>query len=102
VITYFTLILFAASLIVLLAVVFAWRRRHVPGGLALIADLSEAPARVKKLNGLLPLRPSSKKIRDDRGYGHQGENHVQDHAEMEFSHGLCPDCMDRLYPENAP
>lgn len=67
----------------------------------LIADLSDALTRLKKLKGLLPICPSCKKIRDDQGYWHQVENYMQDHSEVEFSHGLCPDCMERLYPETS-
>ena len=65
----------------------------------LITDLQEALANVKRLSGLLPICASCKKIRDDKGYWHQVESYMGDHAEVEFSHGLCPDCLARLYPE---
>ena len=63
----------------------------------LIVDLREALANIKKLSGLLPICASCKKIRDDKGYWHQVEAYMKDHAEVEFSHGLCPDCMAKLY-----
>ncbi len=65
----------------------------------LIAELQEALANVKTLSGLIPICASCKKIRDDRGYWNQIENYLKEHSEAEFSHGICPDCAQRLYPE---
>jgi PAS domain S-box-containing protein len=65
----------------------------------LVAELREALAKIKKLSGLLPICSSCKRIRDDHGYWHQVEHYMKDHAEVEFSHGLCPECMAKLYPE---
>jgi len=67
----------------------------------LIKDLQEALARVKLLSGMLPVCSSCKKIRDDKGYWTQIEAYVRDHSEAEFSHGICPDCMKKLYPDFA-
>ncbi|MCP4552520.1 MAG: PAS domain-containing protein [Bacteroidetes bacterium] len=63
----------------------------------LIKDLQEALDRVKTLSGLLPICAECKKIRDDKGYWNQIEVYVRDHSEAEFSHGICPECMDKLY-----
>ena len=65
----------------------------------LIKDLQEALARVKQLSGMLPICSSCKKIRDDRGYWNQIEVYVRDHSEAEFTHGMCPECMKKLYPD---
>ncbi len=65
----------------------------------LIGELRDAMARVKVLSGLLPICSSCKKIRDDRGYWNQIESFVREHSEAEFSHGICPDCARKLYPE---
>lgn len=65
----------------------------------LILELQEALAQVKKLGGLLPICAQCKKIRDDKGYWNQVEVYVRDHSEAEFSHSLCPDCIETLYPE---
>ncbi len=65
----------------------------------LIAELQEALAHVKILSGLLPICASCKKIRDDQGYWHQVEVYIRNHTDVEFSHGLCPDCARRYYPE---
>jgi PAS domain S-box-containing protein len=67
----------------------------------LIGSLQEALSKVKMLSGLLPICASCKKIRDDKGYWGQIESYISDHSEAEFSHGICPDCMKKLYPDFA-
>jgi hypothetical protein len=42
---------------------------------------------------------SCKKIRNDKGYWNQLEQYIRDHSEAEFSHGICPDCAKKLYPD---
>lgn len=64
----------------------------------LIAELRDALSRVKTLQGLLPICASCKRIRDDRGYWNQIESYVGEHSEAEFSHGVCPECVQKLYP----
>lgn len=66
------------------------------------AVLAETLANVKQLSGLLPICASCKKIRDDQGYWSQIEEYVRDHSEADFSHGICPDCARRLYPDLMP
>ena len=61
--------------------------------------IEKALAEVKKLSGLLPICASCKKIRDDKGYWQQIETYIRSHSEADFSHGICPDCAQRLYPE---
>jgi len=65
----------------------------------LIAELQKALSDVKTLSGLLPICSSCKKIRDDKGYWNQLELFIQNHSKAEFSHGICPDCAKKLYPE---
>ncbi len=67
--------------------------------LQLIADLTQALASIKTLGGLLPICASCKKIRDDHGYWQRVESYIAERTEAEFSHGICPDCMIRLYPQ---
>lgn len=67
----------------------------------LIKELQEALSKVKILSGLLPICASCKKVRDDKGYWRQIEAYIREHADVEFSHGLCPECMKKLYPEEA-
>ena len=66
---------------------------------SLIANLEKAIMDVRKLSGLLPICASCKKIRDDKGYWNQLETYIRNHSEAEFSHGLCPDCAKKLYPD---
>ncbi len=54
---------------------------------------------IKILSGFLPICASCKKIRDDKGYWNQIESYIRDHSEAEFSHGICPDCAKKLYPD---
>ena len=54
---------------------------------------------MKSLSGLLPICASCKKIRDDMGYWSQVESYIQKHSEATFSHGMCPDCLRKWYPE---
>ncbi len=65
----------------------------------LLAELQAALDKVKLLSGFLPICASCKRIRDDRGYWQQIESYIRDHSEAEFSHGICPDCARKLYPE---
>ena len=65
----------------------------------LIHDLHDALANVKSLSGLLPICASCKKIRDDKGYWSQVESYIQKHSEAKFSHGMCPDCLKKWYPD---
>jgi two-component system CheB/CheR fusion protein len=61
-------------------------------------DHREALSNVKKLAGMLPICASCKKIRNDEGYWEQIEAYISDHSEVEFSHGICPECAAKLYP----
>jgi PAS domain S-box-containing protein len=65
----------------------------------LIQDLQQALASVKSLSGLLPICAGCKKIRDDQGYWSQVESYVQAHSEATCTHGLCPDCIKKYYPD---
>ena len=67
----------------------------------LILRLKETLARVRTLNGMLPICSSCKKIRDDTGYWNQIESYIKAHSDAEFSHSICPECLVRLYPEEA-
>ncbi len=62
-------------------------------------ELTEALSQVKELSGLLPICSSCKRIRDDQGYWNQLEAYIQKNSKAEFTHGLCPDCIQKLYPE---
>ena len=63
----------------------------------LIRELQEALSKVKKLSGFLPICASCKRIRDDQGYWNQIEAYISEHSEIDFSHGICPECAQKLY-----
>ncbi len=75
------------------------RKRQEVAKEKLIVELRKALEQVKLLSGFLPICSSCKKIRDDRGYWSQIESYISNHSEAEFSHGICPDCSKRLYPD---
>jgi DNA-binding response OmpR family regulator len=61
-----------------------------------VRELTEALHRVKQLQGLLPICAYCKKIRDDQNYWHKVENYIGSHADVRFSHGVCPECTDKI------
>jgi hypothetical protein len=65
----------------------------------LIRELQDALENIKTLRGLLPICSSCKKIRDDHGYWNQLETYIGAHSGAEFTHGLCPECAQKLYPD---
>ena len=65
----------------------------------LIVELQKAISEIKQLSGMLPICASCKKIRNDEGYWEQIEDYIADHSDTEFSHGICPECEKKLYPE---
>ncbi len=70
--------------------------------LATIDELKKAMSQVKTLNGFLPLCASCKKIRSDDGYWNSLEKYIEENSDAVFSHGLCPDCLKKLYPDFTP
>lgn len=65
----------------------------------LIGELQTALSQVRTLSGLLPICARCKKIRDDSGYWNKIETYISRHAQVEFSHGICPECAKTLYPD---
>lgn len=61
-----------------------------------VNELVDALARVKQLQGMLPICSYCKQIRDDQNYWHRVEAYISNHADIKFSHGICPDCYTRL------
>ncbi|HNT69853.1 MAG TPA: hypothetical protein PKK79_11900 [Syntrophorhabdaceae bacterium] len=55
--------------------------------------------RVKALEGILPICASCKRIRTEKGEYEQIEKYVTEHSEASFTHGICPECAKKLYPE---
>lgn len=67
--------------------------------LRLIGELQSALGKLRQLEGLLPICANCRKVRDDKGYWEKIEDYVGRHAAVEFTHSICQDCANRLYPE---
>ena len=61
-----------------------------------VKELEEALASVKMLQGLLPICLYCKKIRNDQNYWQQLDRYVAEHTEAKFSHGICPECYEKV------
>lgn len=62
-------------------------------------ELTFALQQIKTLRGILPICCNCKKIRDDKGYWSQVETYISKNTDADFSHALCPECMEKLYPK---
>ncbi|MEA2039393.1 MAG: response regulator [Thermodesulfobacteriota bacterium] len=62
-------------------------------------ELKEALDTINTLHGILPICANCKKIRDDKGAWSQVEEYIGKHSDVQFSHGICPECAKKLYPE---
>ena len=61
--------------------------------------LREASKEIKTLRGILPFCSFCKKIRDDKGYWEQVDIYIEKYSHADVTHGVCPDCMRRYYPD---
>lgn len=61
--------------------------------------LQKMISEIKILRGLLPICASCKRIRDDEGYWQKLEKYIQDRSDAQFSHSICPECIQKLYPD---
>jgi GAF domain-containing protein len=66
------------------------------------AGLAEALEKVKTLRGLLPICAWCKRIRDDKGYWSQVEKYIHEHTGADFTHGICPECLEKQRPKKQP
>lgn len=63
----------------------------------LVFDLQNALAKTKRLDGLLPICMTCKRIRSEKGEWENIEVYIRNHSEAEFTHGLCPQCEKEIY-----
>ena len=63
----------------------------------LTRELKDALSKVRKLSGILPICASCKRIRDEKGSWNEIECYIRDHSDIDFSHGICPECAEKLY-----
>jgi len=66
---------------------------------ALLEELREAMLNVQALRGLIPICAHCKKIRNDEGFWEQVESYLHAHGEVQFTHGICPDCAEKMMEE---
>ncbi|MCI5211110.1 MAG: response regulator [Candidatus Electrothrix sp. ATG2] len=66
-----------------------------------IKELNNTLAEIKTLQGILPICVQCKKIRNDKGYWDRVEWYMEERTDVRFSHGICPECVKKLYPEFA-
>lgn len=64
------------------------------------ASLEAAAARIRRLEGLLPICMHCHSIRDEGNIWSRIEEYIEEHADVSFSHGICPDCLSKFYPED--
>ncbi len=67
----------------------------------LIQELQETLKEVRTLSGLLPICAWCKKLRDDDGYWKSVEQYIGERTKAEFTHGMCPECLNKYFPENS-
>lgn len=95
---------FSVAFLGSLFVVFMFRlniRRYYKEQRRLIEELQAALQEVKTLKGFIPICSSCKKIRDDQGYWNKIESYIQERSDAKFSHGICPECSDKLYGDQG-
>lgn len=63
-----------------------------------VEELQVALDQINTLHGILPICSFCKKIRNDTGYWEQVEVYIRNHSEADFSHSICPECMEKYYP----
>ena len=73
------------------------RKRAQKEGERLITELQDALAKIKILRGMLPICSHCKRIRDDKDQWHTVEAYMTKHTEADFTHGICPECLNKLY-----
>ena len=66
---------------------------------ARVNELQEALLHIKTLKGILPICMHCHKIRNDEDAWQRLESYIQEHSGAELSHGLCPECFEKYYPD---
>ncbi|MCK5194454.1 MAG: hypothetical protein KAQ71_11635 [Desulfobulbaceae bacterium] len=103
---YFVLSLISGTLLLALFVIFdrasksiAERKEADEEREKLIKELQGALKEIKALQGIIPICSFCKQIRDDKGYWQQVDHYIGEHSEAQFSHSVCPKCMEEHYSE---
>jgi PAS domain S-box-containing protein len=77
------------------------RKNEEAGKDQLISELKQTLAGLNTLTGVLPICASCKKIQNEGGNWQQIEVYIRDRAQVEFSHGMCPECARLWFPDHA-
>jgi len=64
-------------------------------------ELQKALSEVKTLKGMIPICSGCKSVRNDEGYWERIESYLKQHSDAEFSHGMCPECQKKYFPDLA-
>ena len=64
-----------------------------------VIELEDAMAHIRTLQGVLPICMHCHRIRDDQESWQRLEQYLEEHSEAQFSHGLCPECLEKHYPD---
>ena len=99
--------IYIRSLILMIFLVFSYIIAHIITKLSksefekqqTIEELKKTQKELKILHGIISICASCNKIRNDQGNWQQLETYIHQHSEAVFSHGICPDCMEDLYPD---
>jgi hypothetical protein len=65
-------------------------------------DIEKAFSEIKQLQGIIPICAACKRVRNDSGYWEQVEQYIHEHSDARFSHGMCPDCIKKIYNKELP
>ena len=64
-----------------------------------VRELEEALSQIKTLHGIVTICMHCKHICNDESSWERLESYIEQHSDVEFSHGVCPDCMQQFYPD---
>jgi len=92
---------FGVLVLWLVALLFMLRKRGDEERLRLIGELQDAMAEIKVLQGILTICSHCKKVRDEKGLWLPVEVYVRDRSSADFSHAICPDCLDKHFTRRA-
>lgn len=66
----------------------------------LVDELKDALSRIRKLEGIIPICSFCKRIRDDEGSWQPVDVYIRQHSDTHFTHGFCPECRAKHYPDD--
>lgn len=76
-------------------------RRTIAGNESRTVSLQDSLAQSKRMNGVVPICASCKKIRDKQGAWDHVEVYVERNSGVHFTHGICPECVQQVYSESS-